>query len=119
MNHVGQNKVTNHVSLQSQTLSAYYANLDGELGTAHHFNDVEGCPADVIAQHLELHVQDTINKRTELHDSRFCVSRCWRERIIWDQLGFEPIPVSPRIFSVDYSLPPKLTTELHAMVLRM
>ena len=109
----------NHVSLQSQTLSAYYANLDGELGTAHHFNDVEGCPADVIAQHLELHVQDTINKRTELHGSRFYVSRCWRETIIWDQLGFEQIPASPRIFSVDYSLSPKLTTELHAMVLRM
>lgn len=29
-------------------------NFDGELGTAHHFKDVEGCPADVKAQHLEL-----------------------------------------------------------------
>jgi len=37
---------------------AGFANLDGELGTAHHFNDVEGRPADVIAQHLELEDQE-------------------------------------------------------------
>ena len=30
------------------------SHLDRELSTAHHFNDVEGGPADVIAQHLEL-----------------------------------------------------------------
>lgn len=38
--------------------SAGFANLDGKLGTAHHFNDVEGRPADVIAQHLELQEQE-------------------------------------------------------------
>jgi len=37
---------------------AGFTNLDGELGTAHHFNDVEGRPADVIAQHLELQEQE-------------------------------------------------------------
>ena len=40
---------------RSQIMSAYssgYTNFDGELGTAHHFNDVEVCPAIVIAHHL-------------------------------------------------------------------
>lgn len=37
---------------------AGFTHLDGELGTAHHFNDVEGRPADVIAQHLELQEQE-------------------------------------------------------------
>ena len=28
--------------------------LVSELSGAHHFNDVEGCPTDVITHHLEL-----------------------------------------------------------------
>ena len=32
--------------------------LAGEAGVAHHFNDVEGCPTDVVAQHLELQTRE-------------------------------------------------------------
>ena len=35
-------------------LTPFVPHLVRELCGAHHFNDVEGRPADVIAQHLEL-----------------------------------------------------------------
>ena len=43
-----------HMCIHTCTCTVHIFYLEGELGGAHHLDDVEGCPSDVIAQHLEL-----------------------------------------------------------------
>ena len=67
--------------MEWRKLSPIFTNLEGEFGRAHHFNDVECRPADVIANHLQLEAKwrNTVNSQ----DIQLCESWQLRLGLFW------------------------------------